>query len=75
MLQFTNETMWLNITNGLLGLIVLICVMVVGGSIVQELLIRYRNRKLLEQDDHAFSNPGLGITLADGGEKTKEKSK
>jgi hypothetical protein len=73
MMQFTDETMWLNITNGLLGLVVLICVMVVGGSVVQELVARYKTRRLLAQDDHMFSDPILGLTMADGGEKIEDK--
>ncbi len=68
------NTFWLNVTNIALGLVTLICCAVVGYSVVQEVLIRYRNRKVVEADDHAFLATDLGLTMADGGERLEKSS-
>jgi hypothetical protein len=68
------NTFWLNVTNISLGLVTLICLAVVGYSVVQEVLVRYRNRKTIEADDHAFLATDLGLTMADGGERIKKSS-
>jgi hypothetical protein len=65
---------WLNVTNIALGLVTLICCAVVGYSVVQEILVRYRNRKAVEADDHTFLATDLGLTMADGGESIKKSS-
>jgi hypothetical protein len=69
------NTFWLNVTNIGLGLITLVCVAVVGYGVVQEVLIRVRKTKLsfVENDDHAFNVSGLGLTMADGGERIDKK--
>jgi hypothetical protein len=69
------NTFWLNITNIALGVVTLICCVVVGYGVVQEVLVRARKRKanLVETDDHALLVTDLGITMADGGERVDEK--
>ena len=65
------KMLWLNITNITLGLVTLVCWLVVGYGIVQEVHARKRKSKNTPAapDDHAFLNPGIGITMADGGER------
>jgi hypothetical protein len=67
---------WLNVTNVVLGLVVLSCCVVLGYGVVREVAARVRVPKLrfLEVDDHAFSTPDLGITMADGGHRIDQKS-
>ena len=69
------NTFWLNVTNIALGVVTLICCVVVGYGVVQEVLVRIRKRKanLVEADDHALIVTDLGITMADGGVPVKEK--
>jgi hypothetical protein len=68
------NTFWLNVTNIALGLVTLICCAVVGYGVLQEVLVRYRHRKLVEADDHAFLATDLGLTMADGGERIEKSS-
>ena len=73
------ETHWLIVTNVVLGVIVALCVLIMAGGIAQELIGRMNKRRRINaeldrdmrllNDDHAFDVPGLGITMADGGEK------
>jgi hypothetical protein len=80
------STYWLTLTNAALGLVVLICCIAVGVGVLQELAARRKKRAALSQldrevadlvasfqDGHAFHTPGLGITMADGGEKLDQK--
>ncbi len=62
------ETFWLNTTNIVLGVVTLICLLVVGRAIFQEVFARMRSRALATADDHAYVEPQLGIIMADGGE-------
>lgn len=78
-----NWTMWLNITNFALGLVTLIALVVVFFAVGWDLLVRkvkaparidLRNidadlQALLHGSSHSPSIPGLGLTMADGGEK------
>lgn len=68
------HTLWVNLTNAGLGLVTLICLGVVAASVVRELLERARvkARRTALLDDHAFDVPGLGWTMADGGERKKK---
>lgn len=69
--------MWLNLTNAMLGLVTLICLVAVGRIIIPELLAKLaarRARVRVEEDSHAFDLSGLGITMADGGERLDETS-
>jgi hypothetical protein len=74
---FNSETGWLNLTNAVLGLAVLACILVVGRVMIQEMRAwasaRVRNR--VAQDDHAFDLNSLGITMADGGEPVNEMAR
>lgn len=70
------ELMLLNIANAALGLVTLVFVLIVGWAVVSELAARVRARWAATADDHAFAMAGLGMTMADGGErldKTDEK--
>lgn len=82
------STYWLTFTNIALGLVVLICCAAVVVGIFQELALR-RKKRLAEADldrevaalaasytgGHAFNTPGLGVTMADGGEELRKKDK
>jgi len=75
------DTTWLSVTNIALGVVVVLCVGVMLGGIAHELISRMRKRRRIEaeldhdmrmlNDDRAFHDPSLGITMADGGEKRK----
>ena len=66
------QTLWLNLTNAALGLVTLIC----GGVIVKAILMQFGWFASSEKEDyHVLNVPGLGITMADGGEPVgKEKT-
>ncbi len=70
------KTFWLNITNIGLGLVVLVCCVAVARTFLRDLLDRRSERANTAPafDDHTFMEPGLGITMADGGEKRDRKS-
>jgi len=75
------ETTWLTITNIVLGAVAALCVVVMAGGVIHEVISRIRKRRRIEaeidrdmqmfNDERAFHSPGLGITMADGGEKHK----
>ena len=75
------DSIWLNITNIVLGVVVVLCAAVMLGGIAHEFISRARKRRRIDaeldrdmrllNDDHAFDSPNLGITMADGGEKRK----
>jgi hypothetical protein len=72
------QTLWLNLTNLALGVVVLAGVLVLVGGILQELRLRAKRRAagaapIRAIDDHAFDVPGLGLTMADGGERIEKK--
>ena len=69
------NTFWLNVTNIALGIVTLICCVVVGYGVVQEIAERVRKRKanLIDADDHALLVTDLGITMADGGARVDKK--
>jgi hypothetical protein len=77
-----SETFWLSATNLALGVVTIICAFVVTGAVVREVMARAHKRAKISReldrdmrqlvadfDDHAFLDPELGITMADGGEK------
>ena len=65
------KILWLNISNIALGIVTLVCWMVVGYGLVQEVLARKRKSKNTPviSDDHTFLVPGIGVTMADGGKR------
>jgi hypothetical protein len=75
------DTTWLNITNLVLGVVVVLCAVIMLGGIAHEFISRARKRRRIDaeldrdmrmfNDDHAFDSRDLGITMADGGEKRK----
>lgn len=71
---FDPQTMWLNITNIGLGIVTVACIGAVAWGVALEVAERIaaKARVALEHDDHAFEVPGLGLTMADGGEKHDE---
>jgi len=82
------STYWLTITNIGLGLVVLICCGTVALGVLQELAAKRKKRAEISQldrevtdlvagfqDGHAFHVPGLGLTMADGGEELAQKDK
>jgi hypothetical protein len=70
------ESLWLVLTNVLLGVFTFICIAAVGWIAVREVLARVRERPAisLQHDSHAFTLSDLGITMADGGEKLDENA-
>jgi hypothetical protein len=67
------DTFWLNFTNIALGLVTLACALLIAGGVARELLLRWQRRAVASADDHAFATPGLGVTMADGGERIDER--
>ncbi len=67
------NTLWLNITDIVLGAVTLACVAFVVQAAFREVYARLANRLPVRphQDSHAFSVPELGLTMADGGEPIK----
>jgi hypothetical protein len=70
---------WLNVTNITLGAVVVLAVLVVAYALIWEFVIRYKKRgdvTNLDQELEAMLRygravPGLGVTMADGGEQAK----
>jgi hypothetical protein len=81
------QTYWLTITNVILGLVTVICCGAVGVGVIQELAAKRKKRAAISKldrevsdlvsafDGHAFNVPGLGLTMADGGEELGEEKK
>lgn len=80
--------MWLNITNFALGLVTLVALLVVFFAVGWDLLVRKVGRapqvdlsnidadlQGLLQGSHSLSVPGLGLTMADGGERVEPSEK
>ncbi len=76
------ETLWLSLTNAALGVVVLACLLAVALGVVKELVARRRASAKLDRemkelvasfqsDPHILDVPGLGLTIADGGEVRK----
>ena len=74
---FDPQTMWLNLTNIGLGIVTLACFMTVAWSVAVEIAARVgaKAHAAAQHDDHALLVPGLGLTMADGGEKHDEAAK
>ena len=78
------QTFWLNATNLALGVVVLVCLAVVAVALFQEVVRRRAESAALDRemeqlvagyqpDGHAVQVPGLGLTMADGGEPVKRQ--
>jgi hypothetical protein len=80
------STYWLTLTNAALGIVVLICCVAVGFGVMQEIVARRKKKTALStldrevadlvgsySDGHIFQTPGLGLTMADGGEEMGKK--
>lgn len=65
------ETLWLNLTNAALGVVTLICAGVIAKGILMQ--FGFFVSRETQEDDHILNVPGLGITMADGGEPIHEK--
>jgi hypothetical protein len=67
------ETFWLNMTNAVLGVVVLVALAAVAWATTKELMAWARARAAAHEHSrdglHTFMVPGLGTTMADGGEK------
>jgi hypothetical protein len=70
-----NEAFWLNVTNLGLGLAVLAILVAVLFSAGKEALARFRQQMALRPRaaTHAFVVGGLGLTMADGGERIQPR--
>jgi hypothetical protein len=78
------QTLWLNIVNLSLGLVTVVCLVSIGYGLFQDVRERSRKRasaRAMDREagvllksfaDHAFDMPGLGLTMADGGEPLKK---
>ena len=81
-----NETWvyWLNITNLVLGIVVILAALVVGYGLVWEFVLRHKRarraaanvdvefQKMLQDEfSHSLPVPELGFTMADGGDMLK----
>ena len=80
-----NWTFWLNMTNFALGIITLLALVLVFCSVGWDLLVRNVHRvrgvdsldlnsldgelRAMLRGSHSMYEPGLGLTMADGGEK------
>lgn len=79
------STYWLTLTNVALGVITLLCCGAVAFGVLQELAAKRKKRAALSRldsevsdlvatyDGHTFDVPGLGLTMADGGEEIRPK--
>jgi hypothetical protein len=67
------NTYWLNVTDIVLGLVVLACIAFVGQAVLREALARFSAKFALPQDRHSLAVPELGLTMADGGEAVDNK--
>ncbi len=67
------KTYWLNITNIGLGLVTLACLITLARGVLFDILERFRGKATAQADDHAFFEPELGLTMADGGERRDDK--
>ena len=75
------STYWLTVTNIGLGVVALVCCAAVAIGVIQELAAKHKKAAAMSSLDrevadlvssyggHAFQVPGLGLTMADGGEE------
>jgi hypothetical protein len=66
-----SQTLWLNLTNAALGIVTIIC----AGVIAKGILVQFGFfAARVKEDYHVLNVPGLGITMADGGDPVDEKT-
>jgi hypothetical protein len=78
-----NWVTWLNITNIALGVVVVLAVLVVAYAVIWELVSRNKKPQIaagLDEElatmlQYGRSVPGLGVTMADGGDPIKPMPK
>lgn len=64
-------TFWLNVINSVLGIVTIIGFVAVIGAVLADMVRRARKRAASTVEDiHILRAPVLGVTMADGGEKT-----
>jgi hypothetical protein len=64
------ESLWI-LTNRCLGAVVVVSGLVLAYDIVRQLRLQFRpQERPAVLDDHAFLVPELGMTMADGGQRT-----
>lgn len=81
------DPFWLNVTNIGLGVVILICVAVIAAGIMRDVVARRVRRAAVETEmdgelraligdgGDLFAVPGLGLTMADGGEQAPPQPK
>ena len=66
---------WLNITNITLGVVVVLAVLLVASAVVWEIASRSKKSVVAAVEEGLLPDtrlvPGLGLTMADGGERIK----
>jgi hypothetical protein len=69
------EMTWLSIANIALGAATLLCLALVIGAVAKEVVVRARKRSVaaVPMDVHSLAVPGLGTTMADGGDPVEQK--
>jgi hypothetical protein len=76
-------TFWLMMTNYALALVTVLAVILVVGAVSWDVIVKRVRRvhtietvhadwETLLRSPHSFDVPGLGLTMADGGEKLNE---
>ncbi len=69
------RTVWLNATNVILGLVTLACLVLLARALVYEVRVRRVRKARVSDADHVYAVEGLGLTMADGGEKVSPEKK
>jgi hypothetical protein len=73
MFELSNaSTLWVNLTNILLGMATILCLGIVIYAAAKEVIVRAAKKskaQVREHDAHVFEVPELGLTMTDGGEK------
>ena len=72
------ETMWINLTNLAMGIFVLLAVLGFAWALIGDLRdrakVKTQQQALTNLGSHAFFEPQLGLTMADGGEHEEPPS-
>ncbi len=68
-------TVWLNATNVILGMVTLTCLVLLAKALIDEMRVRRVRKARMSDEDHVYAVEGLGLTMADGGEKVPPEKK